>query len=214
MRWLAYLTVVLGVVAVGLVVYSCLPSDSPAPTGELPGEPAPPPAVAAPARALEGTITVEGEGLSPREKQVLAEGFRKHLSKAVHEAIKQAVEDLLRKLRITDDLERKLLAAADCRPGPDAGPEPDPDGPIVWSIHLIRPGRADRPPETVEAIGEVMTLRLTRASAAVERPVAVATLTWVQAGRLRQRERFLVYGPDGEWRVAEPVGAPDRGGGK
>ena len=206
MRWLAYLAVVLGLLAVGLGIYSSRPSGTPAPAGEVPGELAPPTAAALSA----GTFTVESEGLSSREKEALAEGFRLVLSEAVHEAITKGVQDLERELRIADDLERKLLAAADFRPGPDA----DTDGPFVWAIHLIRPGPADRPPETVEVTGEKpMTLRLIRASAAVEGPVAVATLTWVRAGRLLQREKFLVYGADGEWRAAESGAAPDRAGG-
>jgi hypothetical protein len=197
----------LGLVAVGVGVYS---SRSPnAPTGQAPDKaaPAPPVAQAGPAG---GTITVEGEGLSAWEKQALAEGFRKILSDAVHEAVKKGIEDLFRELRITDDLERKLLAAADFRPGPDAGPEPDPEHPFVWAIHLTRPGPADLPPETIEVTGQKpMTLRLTRALAAVERPVAVATLTWVREGQLRQREKTLVYGADGEWRATETIVAPD-----
>jgi hypothetical protein len=69
---------------------------------------------------------------------------------------------------------------------------------------LIRSGPADQPAETIEVTDDrPVTIRFTRAYAAVERPVAVAILTWVRAGRLQQRERFLVYGADEEWRVAQ-----------
>jgi len=206
MRKFGYLAVVLALLAISLGVYFYRPSSTPAPDGEAVGEPALRPAGAVPAQSGEGTITVEGENLSPWEKQALGEAFRKIISDAIHEAVNKGVEDLYRELRITDELEKSLLAAANC--WPDQGP--DPDGPLVLSVLLIRPGSADQPPETIEVSGnQPMTLRFTRVLASVERPVAVATLTWMRAGRLEQRERFLVYGADEEWRAAQS--APVRG---
>jgi len=202
MRRFGYLAVVLGLLAISLGVYFSRPSDTPVPDGKAFGDLAPPPAAAA--QPPQGTITVGGENLSPWEKQALAEAFRKIISDAIHEVVNKGVEKLFRELRITDEMEVKLLAAADCRPGPNAVPEPDPDGPLVWSVHLIRSGPADQPAETIEVTDDrPVTIRFTRAYAAVERPVAVAILTWVRAGRLQQRERFLVYGADEEWRVAQ-----------
>jgi hypothetical protein len=207
MRRLAYVASALCLLGAGVGVYSFWPSDTPPPPEEVPAEPAPPTADSAPA---SGTLVIEGEGLSLAQKQAVAADFRKLLSKAVHNSINKGWADLERKLRIAVDLERKLLATLF-----NPGPEPDMDSPAVWSVHLVRPGPAGRPPDTVEVTFErPISLRFTRVSAPVERPVAVTTLTWVQAGQLRQRERFLVYETDGEWREAGPSSVPNRGGTK
>src|SRR5436305_2060620 len=101
MRWLAYLAIVLGLLAVGLWVYLGRPVDTGPPVGEPPAQPPPAAGPSAPEPA-KGTITVEGEGLSPEAKQVLAEGVHKLLGEAVNKAVSKAVEDLFRKLRVAD----------------------------------------------------------------------------------------------------------------
>jgi hypothetical protein len=226
MKWLAYLVLVLVVVAMGVSGYRlgraherdweeerppdpAQASAPPAVVGQAPTREGRPPAPA------DGKITVEADGLPPEAKQALADHFRKVLAEAFAEVIQKGMEEVQRKLRIADDLERKLWAAADCRDRLEGEPQPDLDESWVWAVHLIRPGPPDRPAETIDVTGDKpMTLRWTRAFASVERPLAVVTFTWTHGGRLRQREKVLVYGPDNEWHVAEPAGAPDRGGKK
>jgi hypothetical protein len=138
MRRLVCIVAAIGILALAVgAVIDRLPERQTA-SDERSGE-SPQPAIAAPAPddGTKGTITVEGEGLSPWEKKALAEGFRKMLSDAVHEAIKRGIEDLERKLELADDMERKLLAAA------FNWGEPDADGPVILMICLIRPRKAD-----------------------------------------------------------------------
>src|SRR5262245_7226284 len=206
MRSLVYLAVVFGLLAISLAVHFSLPSKTPTPCVEPVGEATPPSAAPTSPARVEGTITVEGDDLSPEAKQAFAEAFRKILSDAIHEAVNKGIQDLFKTLRITDELEAKLLAAADIRPDQ----EPDADSRMVWSILLIRPGPADEPPETIEAFEEqTISIRFTRVSGSVERPAAVAALTWLRAGRPQQKERFLIHGADSEWQVAEGDVAPD-----
>jgi hypothetical protein len=223
MRWLVYTGLILGVVAMGLAGYrlgraqerdsadgrSPDPAQTPAPpavVGQVPAR------GSLPAGPADGTITVEADDLPPEVKQALADHFRKVLAEAFAEAIQKSMEELHRKLRIADDLERKLWAAADCRDRLEGEPEFDRNGPWVWAVHLIRPGPPDRLTETVEVTGEKpMTIRWMRGFAPVERPVAVVTFTWTHRGELRQREKVLVYGRDNEWRAADRADAPDRG---
>jgi hypothetical protein len=86
------------------------------------------------------------------------------------------------------------------------GGDIDAESPLAISIHLVRPGNPDRVPETIEAtFGETVDIRFTRATAAVERSFAIATMTGINAGRFWQREQFFTYGPDNEWHVVKPV---------
>jgi hypothetical protein len=203
MRWLVYLTVALLLLATGLGIYSSMQAtEHPAPAIARPAEPGPTKRAAAPAPLAppQGALTVEAEGLTLWQKQALGEGFRKLISDAIHEAISKSAEDLYRKLGIADDMESKLVGAVNTW-----DPQPKPDGPFVLAFYLIRPGKSDQAPATVEVTaGEGYTIQYTRAFAAVDRPLAVMTLTNSNSGRLTQREQFLVYGPDNEWRATPP----------
>ena len=202
MRWLAYLAAALGLLAVGLSAFLWRPTE-PRPPGDPPAPRAAAPCAVEPSK---GTIRVEAEGLSPEEKQALGEFFHKLIEEALVQAISRSLEEMFRKLRIADEMEAKLLGAAHNR-----GPDDVPDGPFVWAIHLIRPGDATRTPETAEVSRDGrMTIRFIRAFAAVDRPLAVMTLTHTAVERVIQRELFLTYGPNGEWRVSEPVEKRDR----
>jgi hypothetical protein len=205
MRWLAYLAAALGLLAVGLSAYPWRPTE-PRPPGDPPAQRPPQAAATCTVGPSTGTIRVEGEGLSPEAKQALGEFFHELIEEALVQAIDRSLEEMFRKLRIADEMEAKLLGTAH-----NWGPDDVPDGPFVLAIHLVRPGDAARLPETVGLTGEGgKTIRFTRAIAAVDRPLAVMTVTHIAGERVIQRELFLTYGPDGEWRVSRPVEQRDR----
>lgn len=221
MRWLAYLVIALAFFALGMAIRSFWPSGgAPAAVEDTSGEQGPPPRVVpeGPKAPAKETFRAEAEGLSPEQNKALAEAIRpafaELINKAVAKAVNQGAAELQWKLRIADDVERKLLSYT-MGSWRDAGPEPDsdPDSPLAISIHLIRPGKVDQAPETLEAdFEQPMMVRFTRATAPVERPVAVAAMTGTHAGRLWQRELFLAYGADNEWHATIPARSADRGG--
>jgi hypothetical protein len=214
MRCVAACTFVAGLLAGGVVVWSCRPSSAPTPVAEDSIEHSPLPADRQ-GQSSRTAKAVSGDDRSPSEKQGLPLPFRKVVEDAIYKAVENGVKDILQKLRITDDFERKLLVAADWRPAPGAEPTPDPTGPYILAVLLLRPGSVAVPAETVDASGEGgRVIRWTRAFGPVERPVAVATLTLAEAGRLSQREKMLVYGTDQEWHVAAPGRPADNSGKK
>jgi hypothetical protein len=151
-----------------------------------------------PARPTDG-LTVEGEGLTAEQKRAFVPAAKQLLTEAVSRAVAEGVDDVVRKLNLADEVERRLLAGVY-----DWG-SPDQDGDI-FTVHLLRPGPADRPAETVELSRDGRpVIRFTRVSAPVERPVAAMTRSRVDGGRLTQVDLWLTFGQDGAWHASRSV---------
>jgi hypothetical protein len=147
----------------------------------------------------EGTITVEGDGLTPQEKQALAAGFKQLLSEAIIKGMQERMTEMSRKLGIADKVEADLLSAL-----PEVGEEAKQMEGLI-SIYLIRSGKpTDGPHTTVLAVDGKPLIRLTRALAAVEQPVALFTVTAVVNGQPSVSEWILIHQADGQWMKQQP----------
>lgn len=210
MRWLACFVLFLGLLAAVIAGYFLGRADASVQAeGRSPDAPLAPAALE-PARSRPPKVTVDGKAVPPDEAEAIEGAFRELMGRAFAAAVNKAAKDMAQALQLNGNMEHELLENLP-RFGPDA---PD-EGPFLVAIHLIQPGVPVNPPKMVEArFGEWGTIRLNRETAAVDRPVAVMTLTYVVDGRLIQRDKFLVWGTDGKWKPAETARAPDRDGGK
>lgn len=137
------------------------------------------------------TITVEGEGLTPEQKKAVATWGKQLLAEAIGRIIQEAHD----KLGITDEVEVSLFSALS---------KVDPQDGLV-SVHLIKPGNGrDSPRTTVLVDDGKPCIRLTRAFAALERPVAVVTITAIVKGQPSVSEWFLSYEANGQWKMQQP----------
>jgi hypothetical protein len=175
-----------------LVVVSCQPTPATnPPTPQRTEEP----------DESKGTITVEsvdGEPLSPEAEQAFAELGRHLLQKAVTEALKKGMEELYQKLKISDEIEKRLLAVQ-YGGGKDQATD-------TWSVYLIRPSNETLPPETIEVTRDSKSfIRFTRVFTKVEMPVAIMSLRRITDGKLNQSELILVYDPKAGWQPHRPT---------
>ena len=186
---------ILLLMCLALFTVSCRPSAPPTPT-ETPSD-----------RGLPDAkmgITVEAEGLPPEAKGVIADAIKNILSDAIHLGIQENVAKLYEQLKISDDVERRLLGGRYEWGSPDEAND-------TWGIFLIRPGDAPRVLETIELLEDGRpVLRFTRTFARVEKPIAIMTRSRVAKGRVSQVELLLTYGTDGKWEVARPTVKQDR----
>jgi hypothetical protein len=162
---------------------------------QLPGNPsAPTPPGNDKSDSKKGTITVtiDGREARPKEAEALGALGTKLLSDAIQKAINEGVQELLKKLDVGDPIETDLFSAP-------FGPETS-GGNELWSVYLMRPGKETKEPCTIVLSRDGKpVIRFTRATAPVERPVAIMTLTFTKNGHLTQRETFLVYS-NGKWK--------------
>ncbi len=142
---------------------------------------------------------MDGEGLTPAAKEAIGELTKKLLSDAVSRAVREGADQLARKLRLSDDSEYRLLSGSY-----DWG-SPDRDG-DTWSVYLIKPGKPEQLPETVEVSKDGRPLvRFTRMWTPIERPIAILTRCRIDRDRLVQAELYLAYGVDGTWHATRPA---------
>jgi hypothetical protein len=143
------------------------------------------------------TVTVDGREGSPEDVQAFGAWGKKVLSDAVHKAINDRCKEAVKKLDITDPLEVALLSVS-FKPGTWTGDE-------LWSVYLVRPGNETKAPRTIVLLREGRPIvRFTRATAPVERPIAVMSAIGIKDGRLAQVELFLIYGSDEKWKPYRP----------
>ena len=117
---------------------------------------------------------------------------------AFSRAFSKLIEEIERKLKIYDKMERKLFAVK-------SGPNPPQTGSVVFSIFLLKPGPATQKARTIVLeLGEKRRIRFTRALGDVKRPLASMCHTWAENGEIMHFEQFLEYGTDGEWKQFQP----------
>jgi hypothetical protein len=142
----------------------------------------------------QGTITIEGKGLPPEVKEVIAAHVKRLLSEAIGQAVREGWKEVLQKLKLADEIETKLFSQEFELGGPDGEEE-------VWAISLIKPAEEVRKPElTVLNRDGKPLFRFTRAFAPVDSPIAIVNWTRVIDGRPVQSELLLVYEKDGKWK--------------
>lgn len=152
----------------------------------------------------EGSITVEADGLTQEQKKVVAAAFKQILSDAIGSAIQKGLVEAYEKLGIADKVEAELISAL-----PKVGEAGPGDG--LMCIYLIRPGKAtDGPSTTVLLVDDKPFIRLTRAVAAVQRPMAVITVTAVVNGQPSLSEWFLAHDAEGQWKKQRPTVRTER----
>jgi hypothetical protein len=141
-------------------------------------------------------VTIDGREATPAEAEAFGALGRKLVSDAIHKAPNEGAQELLKKLDISDPMETELLSVS-------FGPETS-GGDGLWSVHLIRPAKETKEPRTIVLTrGGKPIIRFTRATAPVERPVAIMTLTVTKDGHPTQTETFLVHS-DGKWKQYRP----------
>jgi hypothetical protein len=152
------------------------------------------------AESKKGTITVtdiDGRELPPEEQEAIGAWFKKRLSDAVVKALNEGIKDLLEELDINDPMEAELLSVK-------FGPEKT-TGDELWSVYLIRPGGEIKEPRTIVLLRQGKpSVRFTRMSAPVERPIAVMSVTGFKDQHLAQIETCFVYGTDEKWKQYRP----------
>lgn len=142
------------------------------------------------------TVTIDGREATPEEAEAFGSLGKKLLSNAIHKAINDGFQEFLEKLDITDPIESDLFSVS-------LGPETS-GGEELWSVYLIRPAKETNEPRTIVLSRDGKPIiRFTRASAPVERPIAIMSVTSRKDGRLSQTETFLVHS-DGKWKEYRP----------
>lgn len=140
------------------------------------------------------TVEIDGKAATPAEKEAFGALAKQLFSDAIGKAMQKSLVEMCRKLGIEDDVEGGLLSAL-----PKVGEAGPADA--LNSIYLIRPGKGSEPPQTIVlVVKDKPFIRLTRANAPVERPVAIVTVTTVKDGQPSISEWFLVHEADGKWK--------------
>jgi hypothetical protein len=139
-------------------------------------------------------VTIDGKDATPEEEAVWAAILNELLCQAIKEAVQQGMEEVCKKLNISDDMERKLIFRAFQMEGQG-------DGEGTLSVYLIRPGKAFEMPQLIVLTADGKPfVRLTRVIGQVHRPLALVTGSWLVEGRPSFSEMFLVYDETGEWK--------------
>jgi hypothetical protein len=143
------------------------------------------------------TVTIDGREATPEEKEAFGALGKKLLSDAIVKSVNDGVKEVLKKLDITDQIEAELFSVSF---GPETSTRDE-----LWSVYLIRAGNEIKEPRTTSILRDGKPIvRFTRATAPVERPIAVMNMTGTKDGRLTQADMFLVYGNDGKWKQYRP----------
>lgn len=142
------------------------------------------------------TVTIDGREATLEETEVFGAMGKKLLSEAIHKVINETSTELLKKLDIADPIETDLFSVS-------FGPETS-GGDELWCVYLIRPAKEIKEPRTIVLLRDGKPIiRFTRATAPVERPLAIMSLTSTNGGSLSQTETFLVH-IDGKWKQYRP----------
>jgi hypothetical protein len=148
------------------------------------------------------TVTIDGRKATPLEQEAFSHYAKMLLSDALPEILEEMANDVNKKLDIdlTDRVEADLLSVSF-----PSKPETSTDD-QMFSIYLIRPGNEIKEPRTTSLLSEGKpVVRFTRATAPVERPIAVMSMTGTKNGRITQTDMFLVYGSDKKWKLYRPT---------
>jgi hypothetical protein len=120
------------------------------------------------------SVTIDGREATPEEEAAFGAFAEDLLSKAVHKAVNNEAQEILRKrLEITDSIETDLLSVLVTAKNLSKDE--------LRSVHLIRPAKEIKEPRTIVlSFSGKHLIRFTRATAPVEHPVAIITQTFAK----------------------------------